>query len=164
MIYKGCEIRGLEDWKDDWILFLARWEGGTPSVNNGTDELWKIRDDGSDLTQITFTNTNGIRTEWWNHKYDNRGTASWGRFIPGTDLVYFSAHDGNGWYKSFVCNDNGTDNWYHISNPYMSFRIAISPTGNKLLYGHATYWNNPTTIYSSNVDGSGQTLVKSYSV
>ena len=102
MIYKGCELVGLEDWKDDWILFLARWEGGTPSVNNGTDELWKIRDDGTDLTQITFTNTNKIRTEFWNTAYTNKGTVSWGRVIPGTDLIYFSAHNGNGWYKSFV--------------------------------------------------------------
>ena len=78
-------------------------------------------------------------------------------------LIYFRAHDGNGWWRAFVCNDDGTDNWQHRSYPEFAFRISMSPTGNKLLWGHATYWNNPTTLRASNVDGSGRSTVKSFS-
>ncbi|MFX1538612.1 MAG: TolB family protein, partial [Promethearchaeota archaeon] len=125
-----------------------------------TRELWKIRDDGTDLTQVTFTNTNGIRTTWSNLAYKNMGTASNGRFIPGTDLIVFSAHNGNGWYRLFVCNADGTDDWYRVSNEY-SFLWSMSPTVNKLVWGHAGYWNYPTTLYSSDVNGSNKILVKS---
>jgi len=160
LIYSGAEAEGLFDWKGDWLLIMIRFEEGTPSSYYGRNELWKIRTDGNDLTQLTFTNTNGIRTTWSNTAYTNRGTVSYANFIPGTNLVYFTAHNGNGWYKSFVCNDDGTDGWYHISDPDYAFRFNLSPTGNKLLWGHATSWNYPTTLRASNVDGSGRTTIK----
>ncbi|MFX0208255.1 MAG: hypothetical protein ACFFDT_19880 [Candidatus Hodarchaeota archaeon] len=164
LIYTGIEWFGLEDWKDDWILFMMRHEV-TPTAYNSTHttrELWKIRSDGTDLTQVTFTYTNGIRTIFWPGHYDYHGTVSGGRFIPGTDLIAFSAHDGNGWYKLYVCNDDGTDNWYRVSSEY-AFTWAMSPTGNKLVWGHAGYWNAPTTLYSADIDGSNKVLVKSSS-
>ena len=114
LIYFGAEFNGLLDWQDDWILFRIRFEQGTPSSYYGRNELWKIRADGTELTQVTFTYTNGIKTKNY-YYYKNRGSTSWGMFIPGTSLVYFSAHNGNGWYRAFVCNDDGTDNWQHIS-------------------------------------------------
>ncbi|MFW9896637.1 MAG: hypothetical protein ACFFD7_12600, partial [Candidatus Thorarchaeota archaeon] len=161
LIYTGTDHNGLLDWKDDWILFRIRFEEGTPSSYYGREELWKIRTNGSDMTQITYTFTNGIRNkDMWR---PNRGSVEWGLFVPGTNLVYFSAHDGNGWYKGFVCNDDGTDNWQHRSDPDYSFTVGMSPTGNRLLWGHATYWDNPTTFRSCNVDGSGRNTIKSLS-
>jgi hypothetical protein len=159
LVKSGVEWGKLEDWKDDWILFLPKNESHHPSGYYGHNELWKIRTDGSDLTQITFTYTNGIKyTE--NGWYINRGSCGWGRFIPGTDLVYFTAHNGNGWYKAFTCKDDGTDQYNPISDGHMAFTVGLSPTGNKLLYGHATYWNNPTYLYSTNVDGSVKQFLK----
>ncbi|KKK58043.1 hypothetical protein LCGC14_3048400, partial [marine sediment metagenome] len=163
LLYTGVQSNRLFDWKDDWILFSIRFELNSASTYYGRFELWKIRVDGTALTQVTFTHTNGIRTTSSNPIWVNEGTVNWGMFIPGTNLVYFSAHNGNGWYKSFICNDDGTDNWQHISNPDYAFTIGMSPTGNKLLWGHATYWNNPTTLRASNVDGSGRTTIKSFS-
>ncbi|MFX0171152.1 MAG: hypothetical protein ACFE9L_04470 [Candidatus Hodarchaeota archaeon] len=163
LIYTGVEWSSLADWQGDWILFMMRKEV-TPSAYNSTyatRELWKIKADGTGLTQVTFTMTNGIRTVFWPGHYDNVGTVASGLFIPGTNLVVFSAHDGNGWYRLYVCNADGTDSWYHISYPYFSFTWTMSPTGNKLLYGHAGYWNYPTTLFSSNVDGTGRVLIKS---
>ncbi|MBE0526754.1 MAG: hypothetical protein IH631_07415, partial [Candidatus Thorarchaeota archaeon] len=55
-----------------------------------------------------------------------------------------------------------TDQWKLISGSTYSFTIGLSPTGNKLLWGHATYWNNPTTLYASNVDGSDVTYLKAF--
>ena len=165
LIYTGIEWNRLEDWKDGWILFMMRHEPGTPSSYYGMRELWKIREDGTDLTQITFTYSNGIRTTWWNPAYTNMGTVGWGHFIPGTDLVYFSAHNGNGWYRPIVCNADGTDGWYYVSSHpnYFSFTIGMSPTGNKLVWGHATYWDNPTkALMASNVDGSGKATIGSF--
>jgi Tol biopolymer transport system component len=161
LIYVGAEFNGLQDWRDDWILFKIRFEEGTPSAYYGRDELWKIRTDGSDLTQITFTYTNGIR--YLNMWRPNRGSLNWGRFIPGTSLIYFSAHNGNGWWRAFVCNDDGSDNWQHRSYPDYAFRISMSPTGNKLLWGHASSYYHPTILRASNVDGSGRTTIKSFS-
>ena len=165
LIYTEADYNSLEDWQGDWILFRIRRENNLPSVYYGRGELWKIRDDGTELTQITFTYTNGIRTVWSNHAYDNIGTAGWGRFIPGTDLVYFSAHNGNGWWRPITCNNDGTDQWSYLSvspNLY-SFTIGMSPTGNKLVWGHATYWNNPTiALMACNPDGTERDMIKSF--
>ncbi len=164
LIYTEAEYNGLEDWQGDWILFRIRREDGTPTEYYGRNELWKIQDDGSGLTQITFTYTNGIKyTE--NGAYYFRGSAGYGRFIPGTDLVYFSAHDGNGWWRPIVCKSDGTDQWYYLSvSPYLySFTTGISPTGNKVLWGDATYWDNPTrALMSSNPDGSDLAMIGSF--
>lgn len=165
MIYPEADSSGLEDWQGDWILFRIRRENNLPSYYYGRGELWKIRCDGTDLTQITFTYTDGIRTQWWNHAYDNIGTAGYGKFIPGTDLVYFSAHDGNGWWRPFVCNNDGTDDWYCVSDwdhPF-SFVICISPTGNKLVWGNAWYWDAATeALMTSNPDGTDLTKIASF--
>lgn len=160
LIYTGALYVGLYDWQGDWLLIRIRFEEGTPSSYYGAGEIWKIRYDGTGLIQLTFTETNGIRTTWSNTAYTNRGTASWAKFIPETNLIYFGAHNGNGWYKSFVCDDDGTDGWYHISNPDYAFRIEMSPTGNKLLWGDASYWDDPLTIRASNIDGSGRVTIK----
>jgi len=162
LISSEAEYNALLDWQGDWILFRIRREQGTPASYYGRGELWRIRADGTGLAQVTFVQTNGIRTIFWNPAYDNRGTAGWGRFIPGTNLVYFHANDGNGWPMTYVCNADGTDNWYHISNPDDTWRVAISPTGNKLLWGQQSDFGQPTTHKSCNVDGSGRTTIKAF--
>ncbi|MHA2430286.1 MAG: hypothetical protein ACXACC_04540 [Promethearchaeota archaeon] len=162
-IYTGAAYNSLYDWKNNWILFSIRFEEGSASSYYGRRELWKIRSDGTSLTQITFTHTNGIRTTSSNPLWINEGTLYMGMFIPGTNLVYFSAHNGNGWYRSYICNDDGTDNWQDISYPDYSFTLGMDPNGNKLLWGHATYWNNPTTLRACNVDGSERNTIKSFS-
>lgn len=162
LIYTGVQSDGLQDWQGNWILFMIRKEEGTPSEYYGKNELWKIRFNGDNLTQITFTYTNGIRTEWWNTAYTNRGTVGAGKFIPGTDLVYFTAHNGNGWYKAYTCKNDGTDQWQLISGNYFAFTSGMSPTGNKLVWGDADYWNDPTTLYASNVDGSDVVKIKQF--
>ncbi len=164
LIYTKADYNHLEDWQGDWILFMIREEEGQPDDYYGRNELWKIRVDGSDLTQITFTYTNGIKyTE--NGYYINRGSASWGRFIPGTNLVYFSAHNGNGWYRPYTCMNDGTDQWNCLSDwehPY-SFTIGMSPTGNKLVWGNAWGWNAPTeALMQCNPDGTDRDMIKSF--
>jgi hypothetical protein len=163
VICSEIEVNALEDWQDDWILLRIRQENELPDEYYGRGELWKIRSDGTDLTQVTFTYTNGIRTVWSVPAYNNTGTARWGRFIPGTDLVYFQAHDGNGWWKSYTCFANGTDGWQLISGSAYAFTIGMSPIGNKLLWGTATYYNQPTTLMASNVNGSGVVTIKTFS-
>ncbi|MFX1358713.1 MAG: hypothetical protein ACFE8T_00085 [Promethearchaeota archaeon] len=163
LIYTGAAYNSLYDWKDNWILFSIRFEEASASSYYGRRELWKIRFDGTSLTQVTFTHTNGIRTTSSNPLWINEGTVYTGMFIPGTNLVYFSAHNGNGWYRSYVCNDDGTDNWQDRSYPDYSFTLGMAPNGSKLLWGHATYWNNPTTLRVCNVDGSERNTIKSFS-
>ena len=163
LLYSEIQVNALDDWQDDWILLRIRHENELPDEYYGRGELWKIRDDGTDLTQITFTYTNEIRTQWWNTAYTNIGTVGWGRFIPGTNLVYFSAHDGNGWWKAYTCNADGTDQWKRISESTYSFTIGMSPTGNKLVWGSSWYWDEPTTLYSSNIDGTGTITMKEFS-
>ncbi|TFG26652.1 hypothetical protein EU528_14050 [Candidatus Thorarchaeota archaeon] len=163
LLFSEIEVNGLLDWQNNWILLRIRHENDVPEEYYGRGELWKISDNGTELTQITFTYTNGIRTEWWNTAYTNRGTAGWGRFIPGTDLVYFSAHDGNGWWQAHTCKADGTDQWKLISKSSYSFTIGMSPTGNKLVWGTSWYWDEPTTLMSSNVDGTGTVTMKELS-
>lgn len=162
LIYSETEAGALDDWQGDWILFRIRHENAAPDEYYGRGELWKIRDNGTDLIQITFTYTNGIKyTE--NGYYYFRGSVGYGRFIPETDLVYFSAHDGNGWWKAYTCNANGTDQWNRISESTYSFTIGMSPTGNKLVWGSSWYWDQPTTFYSSDVDGTRTIEMKEFS-
>jgi len=171
MILDDAEWNGLDDWQGDWILYRIRREpGGPANYEYGRNELWKMKPDGSEKTQITdtFTRGNGIRIAYWNHWYDNRGTVVWGRFIPGTNLVYFHAHNGNGWYKTFVVVDDGliigdpsTFNWYPISLDH-TWRPCLDPTGNKLLWGRQTNYWRPTTFKTCNVDGSDRTTIKAF--
>ena len=160
LIFSGAEHNGLEDWQGDWILFRIRLEEGTPSSYYGRNELWKIRADGTGMIQVTFSHTNGIRTS--SASWPNSGTVIGGKFIPGTNLVYFHAHNGNGWYRTYVCNDDGTDAWYHISYPDYTWRPAMSPTGNKLLWGQQLDFGYPTTHKACNVDGSVRTTIKAF--
>ncbi|MFX1251576.1 MAG: Heimdall-CTERM domain-containing surface protein [Promethearchaeota archaeon] len=166
LIYTGVECPRLEDWQGDWILFLMRKEQIPSDYNStyATRELWKIKVDGTELTQVTFTNTNGIRTVWGG-SYPNMGTVSYGQFIPGTDLVYFSAHNGNGWYRPYTCKADGSDQWnaLSVSPYYYSFTVGMSPTGNKVLWGDATYWDNPTrALMACNPDGSELAMIGSF--
>ncbi len=166
----GNNVSSIEDWYGEWILFHVRNEQGTPSEYYGASDLWKIKADGTELTQITFTGAyaNGIRTTWSNTAYRNRGTVGWARFIPGTDgeLVYMSAHNGNGWWNPYTCTTDGSFQWQELGNQNdgadNSFTIGMSPTGNKLVWGDANYWNYRTTLRSSNIDGSGLVTIKAF--
>ena len=150
---------GLCDWKDDWILYRIRREEGTPATYYGRNELWKIRYDGTGQTQVTFTQSNGIGPQGGTS--GNTGGYS-GYFIPGTNLIYFHANTGGGWPQTYVCNDDGTDGWYSISNPDNTWRFRVSPTGDRLFWGRATYFRNPTTFKSCNVDGSDRFTIKAF--
>ncbi|MFX0151329.1 MAG: TolB family protein [Candidatus Hodarchaeota archaeon] len=127
MIYTGVYMGGLEDWRDDgWILFRV-----------GT-QLHRIRENGSDFALVTY-----IRSAYY------------GRFIPGTDLVFFSGHPGGGWWRPLVCNADGSGMRYIAPSNLNTFTVCMSPTGNKLFIGDSWYWDAETTMYSCNPDGSG---------
>jgi len=170
MIRNDAEYEGLDDWQGDWILYRIRWWGGPfqryvhgPYSYYGRNELWKMRADGSgEPIQVTHTYypNNGIKTTE-NGWYYDRGSVVWGRFIPGTSLVYFHAHNGNGWYRTFVCNDDGTDEWYRISDGW-TWVPRLSPTGNKLLWGKQEDHQLPTIFKSCNVDGTGTTTIRNF--
>ena len=164
-IYTGVMAGGILDWYGDWILFMLENETigeDLPQAYHGMREIWKIKYDGTELTQLTFTgvNPNGIRSVWGSY-YKNIGTVGRAHFIPGTngELMYMSAHDGNGWWNPYVCTTDGSFTWYELGNQGSradnSFTFGMSPTGNKLLWGDASYWNYKTTLKASNVDGSG---------
>lgn len=116
-------------------------------------ELWKIKSDGTELTRITDTfNELDIRTSH-NPAYNNMGSAGWAKFIPDTNLVYFSAHNGNGWWGAHTTTDDGTFDWLRIHNSF-SFTIGMCPNGEKLIWGSSWYWNQPTRMWSSDSDGT----------
>lgn len=164
LLYVGTAWSDLYDWEGDWILLGLR-PTEIPQLTNGmatVRELWKIKDDGTDLTRITSTYTNGIRTQFWNSAYNNIGTAAWSRFIPGTDLIYFSAHKGNGWWGPHTTTKDGSDVWSRL--PGYSFTITMCPDGNKLIWGSSWSggWLGPTDLYSSNPDGSEVFKIERY--
>jgi len=158
LISSEIEYNALLDWKGDWILYRIRREEGTPVSYYGRGELWKIRYDGTNMTQVTFTQSNGIGPSG-----GTRGNVERGWFIPNSSLVYFHANTGGGWWQTFVCNDNGTDGWYAISAPDYTWRVTLSPTGNRLLWGRQSSFGQPTTHKSCNVDGSDRVTIKAFS-
>ncbi len=165
LIYTGIDWDDLYDWEREWILL-----GINPTSTYQLDQdgkaifrdLWKIKDDGTELTRLTSTYTNGIRKVFWPGLYDNQGTAAWAKFIPGTDLIYFSAHDGNGWWGPHTTTKDGSDVWKRL--PGFSFTITMCPAGNKLIWGSSWSggWLGPTDLYSSNPDGSEVFKIKRY--
>jgi Tol biopolymer transport system component len=159
IISKNVSSSGLSDWKGGWILFQKWTTDGQPSAYDRDGEYWKIRPDGRDLTQITFVYTNGIMTEFWNSSYANAGTARWARFVPGSGLVYFFANNGNGWYSTFVCNDDGTDQWQRISPASHGWSAAVSPGGGRLVYGDASNYNVDMNLTSVTVAGTDPIVV-----
>jgi Tol biopolymer transport system component len=159
IISKVASSSGLSDWKGDWILFQKWTTNGQPSTYDRDGEYWKIRPDGRDLTQITFVYTNGIKTTNGNPGYANAGTARWARFVPGSGLVYFYANNGNGWYSTFVCNDDGTDQWQRISPASQGWSAAVSPGGGRLVYGDASNYNVAMNLTSVTVAGTDPVVV-----
>jgi len=125
--------------------FTPDLEEGLPPSYYGSGDCFKVHPDGTGEAQLTFTN--GIRTQFWNHSYDNIGTISWARFVPGTGYLYFVAHDGKGWYSSYRCNADGSDGWMQVS-PGSAWQAAVSPVGDRLLYAAADNYSTPIDIYS----------------
>lgn len=155
-LVKHGEVKSIYGWQGDWILFNKDREEGLPDSYYGGNEIWKIRTDGSEEIQLTdtFSDGNGIRTEYWNQEYDNVGTVRAYSFIPGTDSLYFQACNGNGWVRSYICPADGTSSWQHVSYPDYAWRCAVSPAGNKLFFAHGPNYYLPLTIKSANPDGS----------
>ena len=143
VIYTGIAYYGLMDWQGDWLLIMPLLQEGYPTSYYGQNELFKIRSDGTDLTQLTFSQ---CPTTGW--VYDYRGRVSWGKFLPGKDQIYFSMHDCNGWYQPYVASDDGNFQLQSLGPGY-SFTIGMSRSGNTLTWGDASYWNNPTSLYAS---------------
>ncbi len=160
IIAHGLSAGGIADWQGDSILFTKDYEAGDPPAYNGSGDYFSVRPDGTQEKQITFTYTNGIRTNFGTGYYINIGTAVWAKFVKNTNLVYFHAHNGNGWYRTFVCSADGTDGWRDVSSPDYTWRADVSPAGNKLFFASSSNYNQPMTIKSVNPDGSGKTVIK----
>ena len=152
---------GLANWKGDWILFHKWTTNGQPNHEDydKDGEFWKIRPDGRDLTQVTFVYTNGITTVFSNDYWAGAGTARNARFVLGAGLVYFMANDGNGWWSTFVCNDDGTDGWDMISDTH-GWNGAVSPAGDRLVYSYGTNYDQPMDLTSVDLTGGDPVVVR----
>ena len=152
------------DWQDEWILFRVDQEKGLPDEYNGGGEYWKTEVSGDvlgnkesedinnddDSVQITFTHENGIKRDFrYFHNY-NRGTAVWAKFVRDTEYVYYRASDGNGWYLTHLVKADGTGDkeYKRVSYPRHSWRSAVSPNGEYVLWGDARDYNQPITLYA----------------
>lgn len=150
-------VTGLDDWRGEYILF-TKDDAASYTSYDGSGEIWKIKSDGTGLTKLTFTQTNGIKTVTVYQPYT--GTACWGKFVNQTSKIYFTAFNGNGWPKTYLCNSDGTDQYSTVSTGW-SWSAAVSPLGNKLFFTTSSDWNMTTTIYIANSDGSNPTVFSS---
>ena len=153
------------DWYDVYILFTKRnYSAVPPSAYVGDHELWKVRSDGSEVIQITFTSTNGIDLHIWGENFT--GTVGFGRFSPDGSKVAFTAHHGNGWPDPYVCNSDGSDQYVvlydNLSGPPHCDDITWSSDGTAVLYTTASNWWPDHTIYSVDpITGTGDVALAS---
>jgi len=144
LIHTG--ISAVFDWYGDAILFRADTGVGNPTSFDGTGELYGIAPDGTNLTRITFTYSNGTHCHC-NSYWEPIGTVAWGAFVRGTDQVYFKANNGNGWWRAYLASADGSDGQTTFSAGY-AWWTAASPIGDVLLYTTAPNYNQPMTIHA----------------
>jgi Tol biopolymer transport system component len=118
-------------WSPDgnWIAFYSNCDG-----EKNAREIYKIRSDGGDRKQLTFTSG---QNNWF---------PAWSN--DGQKITFTSNRSGN--YFIYTMNADG-------SNPVQLARGCVSyysPDGNQILYG--TYCNEADAIWLMNSDGSNQ--------
>jgi Tol biopolymer transport system component/N-acetylneuraminic acid mutarotase len=150
----------LKDWQGDWILFI-KWESNVHTNVNGDGELYKMHPDGSGLTRLTFTQSNGTRS----NSMDNNplcGTVMMIQpsFSPDLTQAAFIAHDGNGWYDAYVVAADGSGSQYMLNDGSgHTDTVAWSRDGSHLLYATGADYNQPHTMYLCNRNGSGDVAI-----
>ena len=143
-------------WVGDYIAFVKREQPYVPDA--GDNEVWKIKEDGTGLQQITFTYTNGIDQHIWGH--DGVGTASRAFALsPDGSKLAFVAHHGNGWFDPYVCNADGSDGYVLLQNLSHCDYIKWNGDGSKVYYAAGSDYYPPQTMYRSNPDGSGDETI-----
>jgi len=151
-IYSGaCTFYSI-DWRGDWILFIKYASSEQPSSYAGDCEAWKIRADGSGLTQLTFTHTDGIQKIFT--YYPTIGTVDTAYYLSDSKIA-FRAHNGNGWFRVYICNADGSDGYVCANSSVWSWGIGVIPSTGKVLYTSSGNWNQTYSMYICNADGSG---------
>ena len=154
IIYDYVFYRVLH-WVGDYIAFV-KYEN--PSHDTPGDyEVWKIKEDGTGLQQITFTYTNGIDRHIWGD--DGAGTAADFALSPDGSKLAFVAHHGNGWFDPYVCNADGSDGYVLLQNLSHCAYIKWNANGSKVYYAAGSDYYPPQTMYRSNPDGSGDETI-----
>ncbi|HZM23061.1 MAG TPA: protein kinase [Anaerolineales bacterium] len=129
---EGLTDNNCNDWGpvwstvDSWIVFYSDCDGER--------NIYKIREDGSRRTQLTFSS----------------GSYSWfPSWSPDGKKITFSSNR-SGKYRIYVMNANG-ENEVELVAGCVSF---FSPDGKRILYG--VYCDDTSDLFLMNADGSEQ--------
>ena len=153
IIYDYVHYYSTLHWVGDYIAFVKREEPHKP----GNNEVWKIKEDGTGLQQITYTYTNGIDRHIWG--VDGSGTVGVFALSPDGSKLAFVANHGNGWYDPYVCNADGSDGYVLLQNLPHCYYIKWNADGSKVHYAAGSDHYPPQTMYRSNPDGSGDETI-----
>jgi TolB protein len=113
----------------DWIVFYSNCDGDDESR-----EIYKIRSDGRNRTQLTFTSGQNNWFPSWSH--------------DGKRITFTSNRSGR--YFIYTMNADGS-NLMQLARGCVSY---FSPDGSQILYG--VYCNETDAIWLMNADGSDQ--------
>ena len=157
IIYDYVHCYSTLHWVGDYIAF-RKYEKPSKPHAPGDGEVWKIKEDGTGLQQITFTYTNGIDRHIGGD--DGAGTVYYGFALsPDGSKLAFVAHQGNGWPDPYVCNADGSDGYVLLQNLSHCGYIRWNADGSKVYYAAGGDYYRPHTMYRSNPDGSADETI-----
>jgi len=124
-------------WSPDgeWIVFYSNCDG-----ESGSREIYKIRANGNERQQLTFTSS---QNNWF---------PSWS---PDGKKITFSSNRAGSKYSIYVMNADGS-NVQQLAPGCVSY---FSPDGSQILFG--VYCNDTDELRLMNADGSNQRAITS---
>lgn len=107
------------------------------SANTGNAEIYTMNPDGTDIQQLTFTNSDNVWPAWT---------------TDGEQILFVSDRDGN--YEIYIMAADGFNQERLTENNALDYRPDCSPDGTQIAFVSGR--DGHFEIYIMNIDGSNQ--------
>jgi Tol biopolymer transport system component len=115
--------------------------------SGGTQNVFTVRPDGSDVRQLTFLTA-------------GQGAAAWPAWSPDGRTIAFERGD-NGPTRVFVMNADGSGQrlLFNDDAAFDDLRPSFSPDGGRVIFSRCNFPNEECAVYAVKNDGHGLTAI-----